>query len=287
MITWTPEAERVVYDYLNEVARLAAIRGEDAEELHANLMDHIRSEVAERRLELVTDEIARQIVAQLGAPDDIVGESGASTPAPAPPPAQPVPSAPQPERHEGMRWTSPIGCLIATVIGLVVLFVVLPASYMLIAILLPALTRAYSHAELADQRAEVIETLEYIVAAEEAFRKAAIMDRNRDGIADYGTLEDLNAWIEGKPIPYELHGYRFSVDVRYGDEESEPEFHCRADPIDTRWPSPETKYYVNQDRVIRYAEGLEVPNEHSDPLKTVRIGEDGASEPVAKTQYLP
>jgi len=268
MITWTPEAEQTVYDYLNEVSRLAAIRGENGAELQSNLMEHIRSEVAERGLEFVTEDIAREIVAQLGDPEEIVGEPvGAATPPPVPTQAAPPP--PATAKRGGMRWFSPPGCLITLVIGLVIAIIIVPIMAIITAILLPALSRARLDAQLKHQQTVAQNILSGIVYKEVSFQDNGKVDRNKDGIGDYGTIDQLNAYFKQDDIPFEEKGYAFHVDVVYGDGTTPPAFHCTAKPLDTN-SHQKTQYYVDQTGVIRYTrDGVTVPNESAPPLKTV------------------
>lgn len=236
MITWTPEAERVIYGYLNEVSSLAAARGEDGEELHASLLEHIRTEVSERGWDLVTEDQARQLVAQLGAPEDVVGAEPAPPPhvqAPPPPPVPPraqAPVSPPPAApRTGTRWLSPVGCLIMVIVGLVTVFVIVPVLGILAAILLPAFARARYAAEIAEQRAAVEATLRHVAEIQRTFQAEGHVDRDGDGVGDYGTIEELNARYD-PDIEYDHGGYQIGLTVMYGSADSPPDYLCTARP---------------------------------------------------------
>lgn len=259
MITWTPEAERVIYGYLNEVSRLAAARGEDGEELHASLLEHIRTDLSERGWDLVTEDQARQLVAQLGAPGDVVGEP-AATPlaAPSVPEAK---AAPAKSRR---------GCCIGA------------AALILVALAIPVLgfagligmftarrvphTGATVHIQSPEEA--LVDAFTAIVQAQERFKAAKAVDRDGDGVGDYGTLEELNAWLEdetGGQVPFHAHPYEFTLWVVYGDATTAPGYRLTATSLNTHITN---QYYVDETRVLRWTrDGVTVPDANAPALR--------------------
>lgn len=152
-----------------------------------------------------------------------------------------------------------------TVVGLVLSFVVIPVLGVVAALLIPSFSRAEVNAEMKAQQEAAEAMLERIVRAEETFFAEGNIDKNADGVADYGTIDYLNR-MDNAEIPYEEEGYGFHIDVVYGDESTEPDFRCTATPIDAN-PRQKRRYYVDAAAVIRYTDdGKTEPDENATAL---------------------
>jgi hypothetical protein len=147
MDKWSREAEALLASYLSEVRRLAESQGEDAGDIVSNLREHIVCEVEAGCPELVTEEHVKRIIAQVGAPEDVVEvtePSEAPRPAvdrapqlfpPAPPSATVKPSFLR-------QWCTPLGCLVGTIVVVVLMLVVMPVACTGTAIIVPSIIKA-------------------------------------------------------------------------------------------------------------------------------------------------
>jgi len=73
MSTWTPEAEQALGAYLDRVAHLCREKGDDAEDVLADLRDHIVTEVERAGETEVDGERLRAVLARLGTPEQVAG----------------------------------------------------------------------------------------------------------------------------------------------------------------------------------------------------------------------
>ena len=77
MAEWTPEAREYLDGYLKQVCALARGAGEDGDDIAAGLRDHVTAKTVDEAGPLVTLEVLRRILAEIGSPEAII-ETGAS-----------------------------------------------------------------------------------------------------------------------------------------------------------------------------------------------------------------
>lgn len=82
MPEWTPEARQHLDQYLGRVAELCQRQGDDAEEVVANLREHVEAESVKDGGRLVTLDSLRTILARVGTPEQVTGSepAGAAEP---------------------------------------------------------------------------------------------------------------------------------------------------------------------------------------------------------------
>lgn len=151
MAEWTSDANEFLEGYLHQVAALARSQGDDGDDIAAGLREHITNEAEAAGPGLVTVELLRKTLANVGTPEQVVSpeftlairerkESGAEQRPLMPPPRTETPiviSAPPAKTRSGC-WLG----LATTVVLIVALPVILAILGLLTAILLPAVARS-------------------------------------------------------------------------------------------------------------------------------------------------
>ena len=148
MSEWTSEARNYLTGYLQQVAALAAERGDDGQEITEQLRDHVERELEQTEPGLVTLDQVRRVLQRLGTPEEILSGdrleqlplSAKSAP---PPPPLPRPHPPQFVQAPPARQSNfARNCLFLTIALAVLVFLIMPVVGILSAILLPAASRA-------------------------------------------------------------------------------------------------------------------------------------------------
>ena len=167
MTEWTPEATEYLDGYLKQVRALARGAGEDGEEITSGLREHITEKTEREAGPLVTLDILRRALAEMGTPEAIVDDSAAwrtrvvTAAVEEARSKRSSGSAPETERTAPdrsarfLRWS--IGCVVMFVAGMLAMAVL----SMLAATLLPAVARAREAA----RRAACADHLKQIGAA--------------------------------------------------------------------------------------------------------------------------
>lgn len=147
MSEWTEEARDYLEGYLRQVGALARHQDDDAEEIVGELRAHIEREAEEEAGAMVTLDHLRKTLAAIGTPEQVLESDtplAAAAPKPAvasgsgPPPVQPAP-APVIIQQAKSRT----GCWIfAAVVFLVLILIGIPVLLTMLAITIPATSRA-------------------------------------------------------------------------------------------------------------------------------------------------
>jgi hypothetical protein len=152
----------------------------------------------------------------------------------------------------------------------------LGASALLVIVTAVAAVMAVSRfrSGIATNEAAAAHAVRAIAEAQRSFLFGGFMDHNGDGIGDYGTLRQLaDPAGDGSRTPLidpllatrSRYGYRFRIEVIYGDGVTLPNYRCVALP---RGPevSGARRFYVDGSDIVRcVADGSDV-NENSPPF---------------------
>jgi len=146
MNEWTPEAEDYLEGYLQQVGALARHQGDDAEEIAAELRDHIVRETEGDAGTLVTLDHLQKALATVGTPEQVTSvdspfaaRAAVEGVTPRPPSTPPVARAvPAPKPRSRWPWLIPLWMVVVIPFSIFLLVVAL----ILAAIFLPALSRA-------------------------------------------------------------------------------------------------------------------------------------------------
>ena len=106
MSEWTPEARQHLDDYLKRVAELCRRQGDDADEVTANLRDHVAAEVEKEGAGLMTLDLLRKILAHIGTPEEVTDAQAGGSGDEAPRPEAPAAAWQRPKLNRGCRTTA-------------------------------------------------------------------------------------------------------------------------------------------------------------------------------------
>jgi len=141
------------------------------------------------------------------------------------------------------------------------------AGFALICVLVSVFTVAPPHSHPGNHQRYAIGRLQIVVDAQRAFQRAKVVDKDGDGIGDYGTLEELadpgtgSSFIHPELCSGERIGYTFTMEVIYGTATTPPGYACKAVPLR---PPGYRHFSVDQTGVLR--SGLEDVGPSSDPI---------------------
>jgi hypothetical protein len=268
MKNWTPEAKEYLEGYLAQVRALARQSGEDADEIAEGLRDHIEREVEASEGLVVTLEVLRQTLAIVGTPEAVVsadpawmktkGGSAVSGETPAPQSTQrPVqymidqPPASLPKKK------SRFGCWVLVV------------AAFLFALLLfctcTELTISYKPGKRSPTLDETAVTtaLREIRNAELRYVEEVKVDKDGDGVPDYGTTSELR----GRELITEdytktvYRNFLFHLKLTPSAKTGSPSFVCEALPIHEDY---DRELVIDQSGEIRIlpARGMTLPGQN-------------------------
>ena len=212
MSEWTPEATEYLDGYLKQVRALARDGGEDDEEIVSDLREHITAKIELDAHSLVTVGLLRQTLTDVGSPEQIVGIG--------------IPGASRGDAHVGgvsNRSTLPVptqegiagrrgnASRRAAIFGVFTLAALVSFFTFLNFDAIAGLTKS--------DESIAREVCLKIRAAQTVFVSGGIHDADRDGVPDFGTLQQL---FEAGLIPEELstgtvRGLHISLTVTASD----------------------------------------------------------------------
>ncbi|NUM55987.1 MAG: hypothetical protein HUU46_20290 [Candidatus Hydrogenedentes bacterium] len=247
MAEWTPEAREYLDGYLQQVRALARGSGEDGEEIASGLREHVVEKAEREAGSLVTLEILRRSLAEVGSPEAILDEgqkwveqsradtngekSGAAT-TPAAVPAR------EPRSDRGLLRSMGCGC--GMIGATAILAIAALGTYIFY-----ARYDSFKKLQVVMAQDKAVQMLRTIAEAERKWREEGKHDNDGDGVPDYATLAEL---IEEKSIPEEYGrgahgGYVLNIMVSNssetaiwkpskGADSKEPGYLCSARPLE-------------------------------------------------------
>ncbi|HIJ73639.1 MAG TPA: hypothetical protein HPP83_06000 [Candidatus Hydrogenedentes bacterium] len=130
MAEWTPEAREYLEGYLAQVSALARQKGDDADEIAADLRVHITCEAEKAVDAVVTLDDLRRTIAVVGTPEQVI-DAGLPTAIPGTPrPSVAREDAPTPllsPMPPAPRARSSVGCWIVGIVAAVLCAIAIPA----------------------------------------------------------------------------------------------------------------------------------------------------------------
>jgi hypothetical protein len=231
MAEWTPEATDYLDGYLKQVRAFARRSGEDAEEIASGLREHILDKVSERAPSIVTLDAIRQILKDVGRPEDLI-----ATLEPKVDTTMPLGEDDTYERSdqvahstespaEGPNLVRRVGCIFAWALAFTCAAVVVGI----------ACYAAYVHHEQSEKLAaeeKAVARLREIAREELKYLNEKKVDSDGDGIPDFATLEQLT----GDPVAADVmrtsvDGYTIKIMLEASSKNhGKAGFHCAANP---------------------------------------------------------
>ncbi|MCC6794634.1 MAG: DUF1559 domain-containing protein [Candidatus Hydrogenedentes bacterium] len=299
MAEWTPEATDYLDGYLKQVRALARGAGEDGEEIASGLREHIIEKTERESGPLVTLNVLRRALAEVGTPEVIVGDPASwktqgksdgkenaptySRPPTAPPAVPPV--APPARDHSGrfLRWT--LGCLVLLVVGLFAVSIL----GVLAGIGLPAMSRAREAA----RRAECQNHIKQILLATEHWRQdhpdaqanpEKMSDLYPEYIKDSNVFECPVSQISDSDPVDDWSAYAFNPD--WSEDADAPVILEKS--ITNHLPRGRHVAYGNGRVEFQKADGAHAEVNHNDPVSVARaflaaVAEDDFDEALQLT----
>ena len=241
MDKWTHETEQALEEYLAEVERLALRKGDDAAEIVSGLREHIIREAEGAAGEVVTLEHVRKVLAAVGTPEMVIGvdEATAREERPAFVPGTRRREATADNNRARKFMFLGVGCLAWTIglgiVGMVVSVLLAFLSYVALEVD-PAIRQDLAQEALEQEsKAQIRAVLTTIFDVQEQFRAERVMDRDGDGVADYGTLEDLHTFaphiiVDSMAEDGSLENYYYEVVPTDSGKGGNPHFLCKVRP---------------------------------------------------------
>ncbi len=247
MAEWTPEAAEYLDGYLSQVRALARGAGEDGDDITSGLREHIVEKTEREAGSLVTLEVLRRSLAEVGSPEEIlddgekwIGQSrettnGNKSSATSTPEMAPIREA---RRDRGLFRSIGCGCGLIGATAIVAFAVV--GAY-----IFAARYDSFKKFQVATAQDKAVQMLRTVAEAERNWRAEGKHDNDGDGVPDYATLAEL---IEAKAIPEEYGrgahgGYILNITLSNssetaiwkpskGPDEKNPGFLCSARPLE-------------------------------------------------------
>ncbi|MFA6240582.1 MAG: hypothetical protein WC655_06620 [Candidatus Hydrogenedentales bacterium] len=243
MSEWTPEAQEYLDGYLAQVRALARQGGEDADELAAELREHIEREAEESTGSVVTLDHLRKVLAAVGTPEQTASaesllarrdaDPSARDEGPSPqfsttseqqPPYTDIQAPPLAARGRSRSgcWAALVGMFLFALLGIVVW--TFAASFQW--------SQIKKGKIYADEKA-VVKALQDIHAGEKRYFEEKREDTDGDGVSDYGSLADLfKQGLIKEDYAGETHyNHIFNVSLTPSAKTGTPSFVCEATPM--------------------------------------------------------
>ncbi len=243
MSEWTPEAQEYLDGYLAQVRALARQGGEDADELTAELREHIEREAEESTGSVVTLDHLRKVLAAVGTPEQTASADSLLARRDTDPSVRDEGLSPQisatSERQtayseiqappSATRGRSRSGCW-AALVGMFL--------FALLWIAVWAFAANFQWSQMkkgktyADEKA-VVKALQDIHVGEKRYLEEKSEDSDGDGVSDYGSLADLfeHGLIKEDYAGETHYNHIFNVSLTPSTKTGTPSFVCEATPM--------------------------------------------------------
>ena len=288
MSEWTPEATEYFEGYLKQIRALAKHSNEDGEEIASGLRDHIIEKTAREAGPLVTLEVLRRCLAEVGTPESIVNvgkmEAGsiAGVKTSAEPARSPIAPVRSPQRKTGRPLL--LGC--AVFILLVVLAPVGLAALLRVVRWAPVNPDGQSDQEktqrASEQKKEAILALQAIARSQSNVLDRKRFDYDKDGSPDYADLPDLDAETGDASTfgKHQVDGYVFHIELTPSSQSGGPSFVAKAIPTSTS--SSKEIIAIGPDGVLRFMKADELETKQTEQLEQPNKVETEPGKPPAQ-----
>ena len=262
---WTPEAREYLEGYLKQVGALARRAGEEPDEITTGLREHIETKLAESAGAIVSLDMLERVLAEVGAPAQVMEADFSAAKGPTSPPTAPaIPIVRAPSGAAEIPKSNLSGRVLRWVGAIAIMYIIglagLSILGMIAAVAIPGLSRS----RMSANEAAAANDVRTLIDREETYRSAHTADEINDGVFDYGTLGQLL-------MPdIALHsgtkqGYSYTVTTTPSSPTSGPAFTIIAKPVEPG-RSGHRRYFADESGIIRFTTDGTNPTASSPPL---------------------